>query len=76
MRTATLLAFALITLGIGVVGYQAIMNTEKENIVERDSLTPTTETTRTIPLLSIFGGVALVGGLLLLARKGPANRCE
>jgi hypothetical protein len=68
----SLLLVLLISLAVNPL--ITLMNTGKENINGRDSLPPTTETTRTIPLLSIIGGVALVGGLLLLARKGPANR--
>ena len=48
MRKVTLLAITLIALGIGLVGYQAISHTGKENIVDSESLTVTTAKTRTI----------------------------
>ncbi len=76
MRTTTLLAITLITLGIGIVGYQTISHMNKDKIVDSESLTVTTAKTRTIPLPSIIGAVSLVGGLLLLAKKVPAGRFE
>lgn len=75
MRTTTLLAITLITLGIGIVGYQTISHMNKEHIVDSESLTVTTAKTRTIPLPSIIGAVSLVGGLLLLTKKVPTSRC-
>ncbi|MCB2146846.1 MAG: DUF3185 domain-containing protein [Deltaproteobacteria bacterium] len=66
MRTTMLFAIALIAIGIVAFGYQGITYTTKENIVNLGPLNVTADKTRTIPLPPIVGGVALVGGIVLL----------
>ena len=67
MRTTTLLAVILIAIGIVAFGYQGISYTTKENVVDIGPLKVTTEKTNTLPLPPIVGGIALVGGIVLLA---------
>lgn len=66
MRTNTIFAIILIFIGIAAFSYQAITYTSKEKIIDIGPLTVTTEKTKTIPLPPIVGGLALVGGILLL----------
>ena len=67
MRTTTLIAIILIAIGIVAFGYQGISYTTKENVVDIGPLKVTTEKTNTLPLPPIVGGIALVGGIVLLA---------
>ncbi|WP_319405392.1 DUF3185 domain-containing protein [uncultured Desulfosarcina sp.] len=61
-----LFAIALIAIGIVAFGYQGFTYTTRENIVNLGPLNVTADKTRTIPLPPIVGGVALVGGIVLL----------
>ncbi len=75
MRTITFFAIILIAIGIMAFGYQGISYTTKENVVDLGPLKVTTEKTRTLPLPPIVGGIALVGGIVLLVmgrKKGDA----
>jgi len=66
MRTTTLLAIMLITLGIVAFGYQGITYKSQEKVVDLGPLQMTAETTKTFPLPPIVGAIALVGGIVLL----------
>jgi uncharacterized membrane protein HdeD (DUF308 family) len=66
MKTATLIGIVMIVLGIGALAYQGISYTSQEKILEIGPIEATTETTKTIPLPPIVGGVALVGGIALI----------
>ncbi len=66
MRTTMLFGIVLIAIGIAAFGYQGISYTTRENIVNLGPLKVTADKTRTIPLPPIVGGVALVGGIVLL----------
>ena len=73
MKTTTLLAIILIAIGIVAFGYQGITYTTREKVVDLGPLKMTVEKTRTLPLPPIVGGIALVGGIVLLVvgnRKG------
>jgi len=66
MKTNTVLAIVLIIVGIVAFAYQGIQYTSKEKVVDLGPVQVTTEKTRTFPLPPIVGGIALVGGILLL----------
>jgi hypothetical protein len=66
MKTNTLLAVILITVGIVAFAYQGITYTTREKTVDLGPVHVTTEKTRTIPLPPIVGAIALVGGIALL----------
>ena len=66
MKAATLIGIVLIVLGIGALAYQGISYTSEEKILDVGPIEATTETTKTIPLPPIVGGVALVGGIALI----------
>jgi hypothetical protein len=66
MKTYTLLGIILIVVGIAAFAYQGITYTTREKVVDLGSLHMTAERTRTLPLSPLAGGVALVGGIVLL----------
>lgn len=73
MKINVLIGVILIVLGVVAFAYQGITYTTREKAVDLGPLHVTTEKTRTIPLPPIVGGIALVGGIVLLvagSRKG------
>lgn len=56
----------LIVLGALALGYQGIDYTRQKDVVNVGSLHVTTESHEQIPLPPILGGLALVGGIVLL----------
>ena len=73
MKTNTVIGIILIVLGIAAFAFQGITYTTRERAVDIGPIQVTTEKTRTIPLPPIVGGIALVGGIVLLVagnRKG------
>ncbi|MBZ5637199.1 MAG: DUF3185 domain-containing protein [Acidobacteriia bacterium] len=67
MRTKTVVAVILIALGIVALAYQGITYTSMGRGIDLGPMHVTTETTHHIPLPPILGGIALVGGIVLLA---------
>ncbi len=73
MKPYTLLGIILIVVAIAAFVYQGISFTTREKVVDIGPLHMTAEKTRTLPLPPIVGGIALVGGIVLLvvgAKKG------
>ena len=66
MKINTLIAIILITIGIVAFAYQGITYTTREKVVDLGPIHMTAEKTRTLPLPPIVGGIALVGGIVLL----------
>jgi uncharacterized membrane protein len=66
MKTYSLIGIILIVLGIAAFAYQGISYTTRENVVDLGPVHVTAEKTRTLPLPPIVGGIALVGGIVLL----------
>jgi hypothetical protein len=56
----------LIVLGALVLAYQGIDYTRQKTVLDVGSVHLTTETRERIPLPPILGGLALVGGVVLL----------
>ncbi len=56
----------LIVLGLVALAYQGITYTKSEKVLEVGPITATKETKKTIPLPPVLGGVALLGGVVLL----------
>jgi hypothetical protein len=56
-----------IVLGVVALAYQGITYTTKsEKVLEVGPITATKETKKTIPLPPVLGGIALLGGVVLL----------
>ena len=67
MKPIMIIGIILIVLGIGALAYQGITYTTREKVLEAGRLQATAEKEKTIPLPPILGGLALVGGFLLVA---------
>ena len=66
MKTYTMIGIILIVIGIIAFAYQGISFTTREKVVDLGPIQMTADKTRTIPLPPIVGGIALVGGIVLL----------
>jgi hypothetical protein len=66
MKTYTLTGIILIVIGIIAFAYQGITYTTREKVVDIGPIQVTADKTKTLPLPPIVGGVALVGGIVLL----------
>lgn len=62
----TLVGIALIVLGIVAFAYQGITYTSREKIIDIGPFKATADTEKTIPLSPLLGGLALVGGIVLV----------
>ena len=63
----------LIILGIVAFAYQGITYTSREKVIDVGSVEVTANKTNTIPLPPIVGGIALVGGIVLVLVGGKKN---
>jgi hypothetical protein len=73
MKTYTLAGIILIVIGIVAFAYQGITYTTREKVVDLGPIQVSADKTKTIPLPPIVGGIALVGGIVLLvmgSKKG------
>ena len=68
MRSGTLIGLALIVLGILALVYQGIGYTKHKDVVDIGPFHATKDEHKTIPLPPILGAIALVGGIVLVAR--------
>ncbi|OHB33546.1 MAG: DUF3185 domain-containing protein [Desulfuromonadaceae bacterium GWC2_58_13] len=66
MKPYTLIGIILIVVAVAAFAYQGISFTTREKVVDLGPLQVTADKTRTLPLPPIVGGVALVGGIVLL----------
>jgi uncharacterized membrane protein len=74
MKPISIAGIVLIVLGIFALAYQGITYTKRERVVDVGPIHATKDTRKTIPLPPIIGGIALIGGIVLLAAgaKGTA----
>jgi len=73
MKSTSLIGIILIVIGIIALAYQGITYTTREKVVDIGSIQVTADKTKTFPLPPIVGGIALVGGIVLLvmgSKKG------
>jgi hypothetical protein len=66
MKTSSLVGIILIVIGIAALAYQGITYTTREKVVDLGPIQVTADKTKTLPLPPIVGGIALVGGIVLL----------
>ena len=62
----TLVGIALVLVGIVAFVYQGITYTSREKIIDIGPIHATADTQKTIPLSPLLGGLALVGGIVLV----------
>ncbi len=62
----TLVGIALIVLGIVAFAYKGVSYTSREKIIDIGPIHATADTQKTIPLSPLLGGLALVGGIVLV----------
>ena len=73
MKTMTVLAIALIVLGVISFAWQGITYTTHKKVVDIGPLQASTTERHTVPLPPILGGIALVGGIVLLLGANKAT---
>jgi len=73
MKPISWVGILLIVAGALVLAYQGINYTRQKDVLDVESLHVTTETDERIPLPPILGGLALVGGVVLLV-VGARNK--
>lgn len=70
MKPTSLAGLALIILGVIALAYQGISYTTQKKVLDVGPIQATKTEHTTIPLSPIFGGVALVGGIILMIAGG------
>jgi hypothetical protein len=70
MKGSSMLAIVLIVLGVVALAYQGITYTTRKKVLDIGPIQATKEEHKTIPLPPIVGGIALIGGVLLLMAGG------
>ena len=66
MKPIMLVGIVLIVLGVVALAHQGITYTSREKLIDIGPIHATADTKKTIPLSPILGGVALVGGIVLV----------
>lgn len=66
MKPITIAGLVLVLLGVFALVYQGINYSRHESVMNVGPMRVTTETQERIPLSPILGGLALVGGVVLL----------
>ena len=66
MKPVTLVGILLVLLGAAALVYQGVTYTTREKILDIGPIVATRDTEKTIPLPPVVGGMALVGGVVLI----------
>jgi hypothetical protein len=66
MKAISIIGIALIVLGVVALAYQGISYTTREKVADVGPVEVTKDTTKTMPLPPLLGGLALVGGVVLV----------
>jgi hypothetical protein len=66
MKPISIAGIVLVVLGALALAYQGITYTKREKVVDIGPIHATADTQKTIPLPPILGGIALIGGVVLL----------
>lgn len=74
MKTPLAIGILLIVIGVMSLVFQGITYTTKEDVIDFGPVNVTTETKKSVPLPPILGGIALAGGILLVAKGARAGR--
>lgn len=66
MKSISLVGILLVVLGALALAYQGITYTRREKVIDLGPIHATEDKQERIPLPPIIGGLALVGGIVLL----------
>jgi hypothetical protein len=66
MKVTTIVGVLLIVLGVIAFAWGGITYTDREEILDIGPIEATAERRETIPLPPVLGGLAIVGGIVLL----------
>jgi len=66
MKSTAMVGVFLVLLGVAALVYQGITYTTREKVLDLGPIQATKETTKTMPLPPILGGMALLGGAVLI----------
>lgn len=66
--STTMIGLALVVLGILALVYQGVSYTTQKKVVDIGPIQATKQEHKTIPLPPVLGAIALVGGIVLIAR--------
>jgi hypothetical protein len=66
MKTVPMIGLILVILGVLALAYQGITYTTHKKVLDIGPIQATETEHKTIPLPPIVGGIALVGGIVLL----------
>ena len=69
MKTSAIVGIVLVVLGILALAYGGITYTREKTVIDLGPIEARAETRETIPLPPVLGAAAVVGGIVLLARK-------
>jgi hypothetical protein len=65
-NSVMVIGIALIVIGMVAFAYRGINYTSRETVLDIGPIHATADTQKTIPLSPLLGGLALVGGIVLL----------
>jgi hypothetical protein len=66
MNRTALVGVVLIVLGVAALAYQGVTYTSHDTVVDIGPLHATADHQKTVPIPPILGGVAVIGGLVML----------
>jgi len=70
MKPLSLAGIVLVVLGALALAYQGFTYTHREKVLDVGPIHATKDTQETVPIPPILGGLALVGGIVLLVTGG------
>jgi uncharacterized membrane protein len=70
MSTLKIVGIILIVLGVVALAFQGITYTTHKHVIDMGPIHATADEKKTIPLPPVLGGIALVGGIVLLVTAG------
>ena len=73
MKGLSVLGVVLIALAVISFAYQGITYTTHKKVIDVGPIQATTEQHKTIPLPPLFGGLALIGGIVLLVAGSKSS---
>lgn len=73
MKPALMVGILLIVLGIIGLAYQGIGYTKRKDVVDIGPIHATKDTHETIPIPPILAGIALIGGIALVASGAKSS---